>query len=250
MANEISVDYVDSIITTVSLNVMTYQLSGKKGETERLRWTLIEFKNNRLDLFTLINNCISMGVLSQNDIDEDILSSSKGVYVKDLKSDEKEESTPRTHEISNKCDQDICEVEMTSSIIPTYNNDKVQTANKSQESIKNKANQSFAQKKVNKAVDAERIKNNPKYHQFIKSIDDYNVKAKKWGYGLISFNLTELTLKGIFVAKTNPNKGFWDGMKSRYRDGYLEEDYYKIIRLCRELGGIRLPKGIDWSKVK
>ncbi len=63
-----------------------------------------------------------------------------------------------------------------------------------------------------------------------KLIDGYNKKASKWGYELLTLN-SDNTISGKFTPKNNAS-GFWGGMKEAYKNGDLEEEWKKILKLC------------------
>lgn len=64
-----------------------------------------------------------------------------------------------------------------------------------------------------------------------KLIEGYNRKAAKWGYELLTFNTGSNTITGKFVPK-NDSGGFMSGFKEGWRNGELEEEWNKILKLC------------------
>ena len=64
----------------------------------------------------------------------------------------------------------------------------------------------------------------------INIINGYNRKAEKWGYELLTLN-SDNTISGKFTPKNNAS-GFWGGMKEAYKNGDLEEEWKKILKLC------------------
>lgn len=64
----------------------------------------------------------------------------------------------------------------------------------------------------------------------INIINGYNRKAEKWGYELLTLN-SDNTISGKFMPKNNGG-GFFAGMKEAYKNGDLEEEWKKILKLC------------------
>lgn len=62
-------------------------------------------------------------------------------------------------------------------------------------------------------------------------IDSYNQKAAKWGYDLLIFDPENKTISGKFKPKSN-SSGFMSGLKEGWRNGDLEEEWKKILKLC------------------
>lgn len=72
----------------------------------------------------------------------------------------------------------------------------------------------------------------------LKIIDGYNKKAKKWGYELLTYNVEDSTISGKFTEKTDAEDskaGFMAEMKEAYKNGYLEEEWKKILKLCNRM---------------
>jgi hypothetical protein len=67
--------------------------------------------------------------------------------------------------------------------------------------------------------------------QVINIINGYNRKAEKWGYELLTLN-SDNTITGKFTPKEDPNAGFMQKMKEAYKNGDLEEEWKKILKLC------------------
>jgi hypothetical protein len=67
--------------------------------------------------------------------------------------------------------------------------------------------------------------------QVINIINGYNKKAEKWGYELLTLN-SDNTITGKFTPKEDPNAGFMQKMKEAYKNGDLEEEWKKILKLC------------------
>ena len=67
--------------------------------------------------------------------------------------------------------------------------------------------------------------------QVINIINGYNKKAAKWGYELLTLN-SDNTITGKFTPKEDPNAGFMQKMKEAYKNGDLEEEWKKILKLC------------------
>lgn len=65
----------------------------------------------------------------------------------------------------------------------------------------------------------------------INIINGYNKKAEKWGYELLTLN-SDNTITGKFTPKEDPNAGFMQKMKEAYKNGDLEEEWKKILKLC------------------
>ncbi len=65
----------------------------------------------------------------------------------------------------------------------------------------------------------------------INIINGYNRKAEKWGYELLTLN-SDKTITGKFTPKEDPNAGFMQKMKEAYKNGDLEEEWKKILKLC------------------
>lgn len=68
-------------------------------------------------------------------------------------------------------------------------------------------------------------------NQVISMVREYNAKAREWGYDELEYNLQSKTLHGAFIAKEEA-KGIIERTKEKFRNGYLEEDFDKIIKLC------------------
>lgn len=69
----------------------------------------------------------------------------------------------------------------------------------------------------------------------LKMISSYNKQAEKWGYELLIYNPETHSISGKFTARTDmedSKAGFLKEMKETYRNGYLEEDWKKILKLC------------------
>lgn len=64
-----------------------------------------------------------------------------------------------------------------------------------------------------------------------KLIEAYNNKAIKWGYDLLAFYADDNTVSGKFEPKSN-SSGFMSGFKEGWRNGDLEEEWKKILKLC------------------
>lgn len=64
-----------------------------------------------------------------------------------------------------------------------------------------------------------------------KMIKAYNKKAEKWGYETVSVENGEL-MPETFEPKLwlGENMSFIKRIKTMYRNGYLQEDYNKIVR--------------------
>lgn len=80
--------------------------------------------------------------------------------------------------------------------------------------------------------------NTPCYHipsnnlsKVIRMIEKYNKKAEEWGYETLAYNEQTMTFTGSFTEKNEAN-GFWAESKEVYRNGYLKEDFEKIVKLC------------------
>lgn len=72
----------------------------------------------------------------------------------------------------------------------------------------------------------------------LKIIDGYNKKARKWGYELLTFNVDDCTVSGKFTPKTDAEDskaGFMAEMKEAYKNGDLEEEWKKILKLCNRM---------------
>jgi hypothetical protein len=67
-----------------------------------------------------------------------------------------------------------------------------------------------------------------------KLIDGYNKKAAKWGYELLTFNAESNTISGKFKPKTS-SSGLMSGFKEGWRNGDLEEEWKKILKLCNRM---------------
>lgn len=65
----------------------------------------------------------------------------------------------------------------------------------------------------------------------IEMVKKYNSQASKWGYCIIEYDEANQMLYGAFEEKKEA-KGFWNESKEAYRNGYLKEDFEKIIKLC------------------
>lgn len=65
----------------------------------------------------------------------------------------------------------------------------------------------------------------------INIINGYNKKAEKWGYELLTLN-SDNTISGKFIPKEDSNAGFMQKMKEAYKNGDLEEEWKKILKLC------------------
>lgn len=62
-----------------------------------------------------------------------------------------------------------------------------------------------------------------------KMIEKYNRKAIEWGYEPLSWDAETHTLSGKF-APQGEEGGFIRSLKMAYRNGYLKEDYEKILK--------------------
>lgn len=67
--------------------------------------------------------------------------------------------------------------------------------------------------------------------QVMDLVEKYNSKAREWGYDVLEYNSDTKILKGAFVAKDEA-KGIIERTKEKYRNGYMEEDFDKIVKLC------------------
>lgn len=70
----------------------------------------------------------------------------------------------------------------------------------------------------------------------LKIIKGYNQKASKWGYDLLVYNADNHTISGKFTPKTDAQDakmGLWKEMKEAYKNGDLDEEWKKILKLCR-----------------
>lgn len=65
----------------------------------------------------------------------------------------------------------------------------------------------------------------------LELVKKYNENAFKWGYSILVYDDKNQMLYGSFKEK-NEAKGFWNGSKEAYRNGYLKEDFEKIIEMC------------------
>ena len=71
--------------------------------------------------------------------------------------------------------------------------------------------------------------------QVLKIIKGYNKKAAKWGYELLTYNADSHTVSGSFTPKTeaaDSKAGFMKQMKEAYKNGDLDEEWKKILKLC------------------
>ncbi len=69
----------------------------------------------------------------------------------------------------------------------------------------------------------------------LKIINVYNKKASKWGYDLLAYNANSHTISGKFTPITNAQDGktgFWNEVKEIYKNGELEYEWEKILKLC------------------
>ena len=65
----------------------------------------------------------------------------------------------------------------------------------------------------------------------LKLVKKYNAQASKWGYSIIEYDDENQMIYGSFEEK-NEAKGFWNESKEAFRNGYLKEDFEKIIKMC------------------
>lgn len=70
----------------------------------------------------------------------------------------------------------------------------------------------------------------------VAMVKEYNEKAREWGYDELIYHPETKTLQGTFIAKEEA-KGLVGRTKEKYRNGYLEEDFDKIVKLC----------GVKWN---
>ena len=71
--------------------------------------------------------------------------------------------------------------------------------------------------------------------KILKIINVYNKKASKWGYDLLAYNANSHTISGKFTPITNAQDGktgFWNEVKEIYKNGELEYEWEKILKLC------------------
>ena len=72
----------------------------------------------------------------------------------------------------------------------------------------------------------------------LKIMDGYNKKAEKWGYEVLRFHSFTHTIDGRFTPKTDAEDskaGFMAEMKEAYKNGDLEEEWKKILKLCNRM---------------
>lgn len=66
----------------------------------------------------------------------------------------------------------------------------------------------------------------------LKEFDYYNKLATKWGYELLQYDKDYHTIIGRFTPKADTEAGLMKAVKETYRNGAMEENWKKILRLC------------------
>ena len=71
--------------------------------------------------------------------------------------------------------------------------------------------------------------------EVLEIIARYNKDAAKWNYELLEYNAESHTISGKFTTKTDAKDskaGMWQEMKEEFKNGYLEYDWKRILKLC------------------
>lgn len=76
---------------------------------------------------------------------------------------------------------------------------------------------------------------NKLFNKFSTKLSAYNEKAEKWGYEKVVYDTSTKSVVGTFKSKCDEVSGFWHKVVYAYRDGYMKEDFNKLIKLSNSL---------------
>lgn len=67
--------------------------------------------------------------------------------------------------------------------------------------------------------------------KFLEKLQNYNEKAEAWDYEKLTFDADNKVIVGAFEPKFDKTSGFFNKIKIAYTDGYMEEEYFKLLQM-------------------